>query len=59
MGSDLWVRMSLTERLFVDSTDVTLSDEDKNPIQIDYANNAIQGNVAMQVTQPGGHLRTT
>ena len=34
--------------------DVTLADEDTNSMQTDNANKAIQGNVAMQVTQPGG-----
>ena len=48
MGSDLWVRMSLT-----DSTDVTLADEDTNSTLNDNVNRAIQGNVAMQVMQPG------
>ena len=57
MGSDLWVRMSLrTPRPCVDLTDVTLADEDTNSILTDNANRAIQGNVAMQVTQPGGQL---
>ena len=32
-------------------TDVTLADEDTNSILADNANRAIQGNVAMQVTQ--------
>ena len=49
MGSDLWVRVSLTHSLmfvnFVD--DVTLADEDTNSILTDNANRAIQGNVAM------------
>ena len=53
LGSDLWVRVSLTHRRFADLTDVTLADEDTNPILTDNANRAIQGNVAMQVTQPG------
>ena len=47
---------SLTERPFVDLTDVTLADEDTNLILTDNANRAIQGNVAMQVTQSGGQL---
>ena len=34
-------------------TELTLADEDTNPILTDNANRAIQGNVAMQVTQPG------
>ena len=45
MGPGLWP--------FADSTDVTLADEDINSILADNANRAIQGNVAMQVTQPG------
>ena len=56
LGSDLWVRMSqtnkLTPRPCVDLTDVTLADEDTNSILTDNVNRAIQGNVAMQVTQP-------
>ena len=56
LGSDLWVRMSVTERLCVDLTDVTLADEDTNSILTDNANRAIQGNVAMQVMQSGGQL---
>ena len=35
-------------------TDVTLADEDTKSILTDIANRAIQGNVAMQITQPGG-----
>ena len=34
--------------------DVTLGDEDTNSILTDKVNRTIQGNVAMQVTQPGG-----
>ena len=37
-------------------TDVTLADEDTNSILTDNANRAIQGNVAMHVTLPGGQL---
>ena len=37
-------------------TDVTLADEDTNSILTNNANRAIKGNVAMQVTQPGGQL---
>ena len=37
-------------------TDVTLADEDTNSILTDNANRAIQGYLAMQVTQPGGQL---
>ena len=54
LGSDLWVLMSLTERLFADLTDVTLADEDSNSIPTDDVNRAILGNVAMQVAPPGG-----
>ena len=36
---------------FADLTDVTLADEDTNSILADNTNRAIQGNVAMQVTQ--------
>ena len=46
LGSDLWVRLSLTERGFVDLTDVTLADEDTNSTLTDNANRAFQGNVA-------------
>ena len=62
---------SVTPRGFADLTDVTLADDDTNsiltdnawlPIQVvplgDNANRAIQGNVAMQVTQPGGKIAT-
>ena len=60
LGSDLWVRVSLTHSLsprgFADLTEVTLADEDTNSIPTDNVKRVIQGNVAMQVTQPGGHL---
>ena len=46
--------LSQTERPCADKTDVTLADEDTNSILTDNANRAFQGNVAMQVTQPGG-----
>ena len=39
-----------------DLTDVTLADADTNSLVTDNANRAIQGNVAMQVIQPGGQL---
>ena len=42
----------LTDTPFWNLTDVTLADEDTNSILTDNANRAIQGNVAMQVTQP-------
>ena len=41
------VSHKLSERPFADLTDVTLADN---------ANRAIQGNGAMQVTQPGGKI---
>ena len=47
---------NLSLRPFADLTDVTLADEDTNSILTDNANRAFRGNVAMQVTQPGGHL---
>ena len=60
LGSDLWVRVSLTHSLtdtpFADLTDVTLADGDTNPMLTDDANRTFQSNVAMQVTQPGGQL---
>ena len=37
-----------------DLTDVTRADEDTKSILTDNSNRAIQGNVAMQVTQSGG-----
>ena len=40
LGSDSWVRMSLSERGFADLTDVTLADEDTNLIQTDDAKKA-------------------
>ena len=48
--------LSVTEPLGANLTDVTLADEDTNSILTDNANRAIQGNVSMQVTQPGGQL---
>ena len=44
----------LSNRGFADLTDVTLADEDSNSIPTDDVNRAILGNVAMQVTPPGG-----
>ena len=52
LGSDLWVRMSVTNTPFADLTDVTLADEDTKSILTDNADRAIQGNVAMHVTHP-------
>jgi len=37
---------------------VTLADKDTNSILTDNTNRAIQGNVAMQVTKPGGKFVT-
>ena len=54
LGSDLWVLMSQTERLFADLTDVTLADEDSNSIPTDDVNRAFLGNVAMQVAPSDG-----
>ena len=51
MGPDL---SNSLQDYFADLTEVTLADEDTNSILIDDANSAIQGNVEMQVTQPGG-----
>jgi len=44
----------LSERPSVNLTDVTLADKETNLILTDKVNRVIQGNVAMQVTQPGG-----
>ena len=48
--------LKLSTTPFADLTDVTLAEEDTIPILIDNANRAIQGNVAMHVTLPGGQL---
>jgi len=53
MGS--LVSNSLREVWF-NLTDVTLADENTNSILTDNANMAIQGNVAMHVTLPGGQI---
>ena len=45
----------MSPRGFADFTDVTLA-EYTNSILNNNANSAFQGNVAMQVTQPGGQL---
>ena len=50
---DLCVRF-VSETPSVNLTDVTLADKETNLIQTDKVNRVIQGNVAMQVTQPGG-----
>ena len=49
--------LSLRKRGFANLTDVTLADEAIDLIQADNANMAIQGNVAMKVTQSSGQLR--
>ena len=56
LGSDLWVRLSVTDTPCADLTDVTLADEDTNAILTDNANRAFQRNVAKQVTQAGGKI---
>ena len=56
LGSDLCVPISVTERGLANLTDVTLADQATNSIQADNANMAIQGNVAMKVTQSSGQL---
>ena len=52
----LVVSNSVSKRPCANLTDVTLADEDTNSILTDNANSAIQGNVAMHVTLPGGQL---
>ena len=44
----------VTNRPSVNLTDVTLADKETNLILTYKVNRVIQGNVAMQVTQPGG-----
>ena len=53
MGPVVWNKL---RDLIADLTDVTLAAEDTNSILTDNANMAIQGNVEMQVTQPGGQI---
>ena len=48
MGSSV---SKLLREVWFNLTDVTLADEDANSILTDNANRAIQGNMAMQVTQ--------
>ena len=52
MGPD--VSHSVHTRGCSDLTDVTLADEDSNSTPADDVNRAILGNVAMQVSPPGG-----
>ena len=47
---------NLSNRRCWNLTDLTLADQATNSIQADNANMAIQGNVAMEMTQPGGQL---
>ena len=60
LGSDLWVRMSVRHWVSPtpcwNLTELTLADEDTKSILTDNANRAIQGNVTMQVMQPGGQV---
>ena len=56
LGSDSWVRLSVTTSCCADLTDVTLADEDTNSILTDNAKRAIQGNEAMQVMQTGDQI---
>ena len=51
--------VALELRACANLTDVTLAAEDTNSILTDNANMAIQGNVTMQVTQPGGQISFT
>ena len=51
-----WGPISVSKLPLANLTDVTLADQATNSIQTDYANMAIQGNVAMQETQPGGQF---
>ena len=50
LGSDLWVRVSLSGSHLRNLTDSTLAYEDTNSILTDNANRAIQGNVADEDT---------
>ena len=45
LGSDLWVLMSVSDTICADLTDVTLADEDCNPIPTDDVNRVIRGNI--------------
>ena len=60
LGSDLCVPMSVclsvSEKGLANLTDVTLADQATNSMQADNANIAIQGNVAMKVTQSSSQL---
>ena len=51
-GLSKWV----SDWLFVDLIDVSLVDEDANPILADHTNRAIPGNFEMQVAQPGDQI---
>ena len=56
VSQSLSVCLSVSKRHCANLTDVTLADQATNSIQADNANMAIQGNVAMEMTQPGGQL---
>ena len=45
----------VSNRRFADLTDVTLADEDSNPIPTDDVNGVFLGNVAIQVAPSDGH----
>ena len=51
MSQCLSVCLSVSKRRCANLTDVTLADQATNSIQADNANMAIQGNVALKVTQ--------
>ena len=56
VSQSLSVCLSVSKRHCANLTDVTLADQATNSIQADNANMAIQGNVAMNVTQSSGQL---
>ena len=56
MSVCLSVCLSVSERGFANLTDVTLAEQATNSMQADNANMAIQGNVAMKVTQSSGQV---
>ena len=56
VSQSLSVCLSVSKRGLANLTDVTLADQATNSIQADNANMAIQGNVAMKVTQSSGQL---
>ena len=52
-GLSNWVTDWVT---LVDLTDVSLVDEDANPVLADHTNRAIPGNLEMQVAPPGDQI---